>query len=102
MSLRTRTRLAESLEEIQRSAVRPAGISSRVPVRRDAVIEARAELGSLAAALRANGECQPRGVALVQILITDGAGPLYGRGPEVDLVAALNEAHQALRLGAGD
>jgi hypothetical protein len=99
ISPRTRARIADALEDAVRSAPHPARISAKVPLRRQAVIAASADIESLAAALREEEGCRPDGVALAQLLITDGAGPLYGRGPDEELLAAVRESYRALRLG---
>jgi hypothetical protein len=41
------------------------------------VLAAHAEIFELAAALRSPGPVGPRGVALANLLLTDGTGPLY-------------------------
>jgi hypothetical protein len=50
------------------------------PLDRDAVVESRALLLQLAERLVAPEPPNPRGVAMVSHLITDGAGPLYTDG----------------------
>jgi hypothetical protein len=50
---------------------------SRVAVRRPAVLDAADELEVLADRLAAPGPVDVRGVAQVQLLLTDGTGPLY-------------------------
>ena len=56
-----------------------------IPVLRSEVLAARDEIHELAAALRMAGPVAPRGVAIANLLLTDGTGPLYspagGRGP---------------------
>lgn len=48
-----------------------------VPVRRSEVVAAQDEIHELAAALRYAGPVAPRGVAIANLLLTDGTGPLY-------------------------
>jgi hypothetical protein len=48
-----------------------------IPVLRSEVLAARDDIAELAAALRSPGPVGPRGVALANLLLTDGTGPLY-------------------------
>lgn len=48
-----------------------------IPVLRSEVRAARDEIQELAAALRSAGPVAPRGVAIANLLLTDGTGPLY-------------------------
>jgi hypothetical protein len=57
----------------------------------------RHEVETLAAELRDRQDCGVRGVALVQVLLTDGASPLYGQGSGWELIAAIRQARRALR-----
>jgi hypothetical protein len=95
----TRARIADSLEEVVRTANRPVGLSSRLPVRIGGVRERDLgqELKTLAAELRDRRSCGVRGVALVQVLLTDTASPLYGQGFDQELMAAMRQARRALR-----
>ena len=54
--------------------------SAAAPLDRGAVLEARALLIQLAQRLEAEDAVNPRGVAMVARLITDGTGPLYAPG----------------------
>jgi hypothetical protein len=94
-----RASIADALEEILEFASRPPTFSARVPPRRAAVLAARPDIELLAAELRADERCRAGGVALAKLLITDGASPMYGQGPEEELLAAVREAYRALRLG---
>ena len=99
-----RERIAAGLEEATRRAGQPIRSSAQVPLRRAAILEARPELESLAAELRTDDDCRVRGVALARLLLTDGASPLYGPGPEEEdsvdeLLAAVRRAYRALRIG---
>jgi hypothetical protein len=93
-----RARLATALEEAVRAAERPPVLSARAPVNRTAVRRMAMEIELLAAALRAGG-CDPRGIALANLLVTDGGGPLYGNSSDEGLRAAVNEAGQGLAGG---
>jgi hypothetical protein len=55
----------------------PLGRGSVVPTRSDQVGPALPEIEELVAALRAEWPVAPRGVALANLLLTDGTGPLY-------------------------
>jgi hypothetical protein len=48
-----------------------------IPVRRSDVLAAQDDIHELAAALRCAGPVAPRGVAIANLLLTDGTGPLY-------------------------
>jgi hypothetical protein len=69
---------------------RPA--AARVPLRRDRIAGAEADIRELQRALRASAPVPARGVALASTLLSDGAGPLYNRDSCVDLRAALQAA----------
>jgi hypothetical protein len=71
---------------------------SRVPVRRPEVLDAADELDVLAARLAAPGPVDVRGVARVQLLLTDGTGPLYFRGATDDLRARVADALSRLEV----
>src|SRR5690348_8260576 len=67
-----------------------------VPLRRDRIAGAAAELAGLADCLTARGPVPARGVALVSQLLADGAGPLYRAGGRADLEDLVERAAQAL------
>ncbi|MEN3283955.1 MAG: hypothetical protein V7607_5095 [Solirubrobacteraceae bacterium] len=71
---------------------------SRVPVRRPEVLDAADELDVLADRLAAPGPVDVRGVAQVQLLLTDGTGPLYFRGATEELRARVANALSRLDL----
>ncbi len=93
----TRARIADSLEEIVRTAGQPIGLSSRLPVSAGEMRDLPDELKTLAAELRDHRDCGVRGVALVQVLLTDAASPLYGHAFDQELMAAIGQARRALR-----
>jgi hypothetical protein len=73
---RARERLARSIEEMVATAARPRP-GAPPPLAASRVIRATAaELGELARLLR--GDPAAEGVALVELLLTSGATPLYG------------------------
>ena len=68
----------------------------RAPVRREAVRLARGELLTLADRLVEPGPLGAQGVARVQLLLRDGAGPLYSAKPGRDLGSEVRDALYAL------
>jgi hypothetical protein len=54
------------------------------------------DLGELADSLAARGPVVVRGVAMVNLLIADGAGPLYRPAASAELLAVIRRAAQAL------
>jgi hypothetical protein len=92
--------LARSARHILAEAVRPAPtrpvFGPAVPVCRDRVRAAAAELAELIDRLQLPGPVPVRGVAQVSVLLGDGSGPLYHRGCPDDLRARLTEAAGAL------
>ena len=97
----TRVRLAADLRSLIAMAWDPSphrhdwGPGCRLRLRR-----ATGELLGLVWALDAPEPVAVRGVALTRVLVTDGAGPVYGLGgePVESLVAAVREARAALDL----
>ena len=68
----------------------------RVPVLRDRVRPAEAEIRELIAALRVAHPVPARGVALATTLLTDGISPLYHRPSRADLRSRLRDAIRRL------
>lgn len=68
-SWRSRRRIAEALEQLDRDA--------GLPVRRDQLREADELLAELVSALRSRERVSARGVLLARRIVTDGCGPLY-------------------------
>ena len=94
-STRHRRRLAASVDALVRAADEPrSGATAAVPVVREQVREARDSLTQLAGLLRRAEGVQPRGLAMVQRLLTDGGSVLYddtSRGAaELQVRAALD------------
>jgi hypothetical protein len=72
-------------------------LPSASPIDRGAVRAARAQLLELASRLfDLSRPVAPRGVLLVDRLLVDGSGPLYGRGAPNRLRAAIGDALAAL------
>jgi hypothetical protein len=81
-------------------------LSAAIPVRREAVREARPLMLSLAVALREPGPLSPQGIARAEILVSDGGSSLYWDGSSLyrddrpgDLPADLRSATAALHMG---
>jgi hypothetical protein len=76
-----RHRLASALLRcVDVAGRKPRRRSPAAPLDRRAVLEASALLIQLAQRLDAKDAVNPRGVAMVKQLITDGCGPLYAAG----------------------
>ena len=87
--------LACSVERLVNTAETPTLTSHtglRVPIVRDAVRGARAELEALSRRLRSPGLVNVRGVARARLLLTDGTGPLYQSSTSRDLRAEVELA----------
>lgn len=98
-SRRTRAGLAASIRNLLDAAEeRPRGFTSAVPIQRGRILGERQLLLQLAADLESEDELRPRGIALVERLLIDGASPVYVNGPERALHGALVHAHAALYL----
>ncbi len=63
-----------------------------IPVRRSEVLAAQDDIHELVAALRCAGPVAPRGVAIANLLLTDGTGPLYTPREGLDLRDRIREA----------
>jgi hypothetical protein len=77
----------------------PAPLSSAVSVQRREVLAERELLLALAAELELDGDLPPRGIVLVERLLSDGESPVYKPSPEGTLHEALTQARDALHLG---
>jgi hypothetical protein len=92
-----RQRLASDWDRLVRIAREPpATAAKRVPLRRDRIVGAEADIRELQRALRASAPVPARGVAIASTLLSDGAGPLYNRDAGVDLRTAVQAAIQHL------
>lgn len=69
---------------------------TRVPLRRDRIVAAAADIRELQRSLRASAPVPARGVAIASTLLADGTGPLYNRNSRVDLRVAVREAIEHL------
>ena len=80
---KSRRTLARSLERLVEEADAPPrrpSLSSAVRPSRARVHEARPQLLMLASRLRGGAAVDPRGLAAIRVLLTDGAGPVYTNG----------------------
>jgi hypothetical protein len=91
-----RRELGGQLRRILRPAQRPMGLGTRVEPRRARVLAAEPEFRLLASRLESSRSVAVAGIAQVRVLLTDGCGPLYYRGSDQELVAAVREATSAL------
>ncbi len=98
-SRRRRAGLAASIRNLLDAAEKGRrGFTSAVPIQRHDILRERQLLLQLAADLESEDELQPRGIALVERLLIDGASPVYVDSPEGTLHGALVHAHAALYL----
>jgi hypothetical protein len=99
-SARFRAGLAAGIRNVVDAAEEPPrGLSSQVPLARGEIHQERVLLLELAFDLCADEDLSPRGVALVERLLTDGASPIYrGAGPGT-LRGAVVHARAALYMG---
>jgi hypothetical protein len=96
-SPRFRAGLAASIRNLIDAAEEPPrGLSSAVPLRRREILRDRELLLELAADLELGDDLRPRGIALVERLLTDGTNsPVYADG---NLHEELGRARAALHL----
>jgi hypothetical protein len=88
-----RRRLAASWADLRTASTGPARRRPvGVPLQRARINAARDDIQRLVDALRAPGPASARGVALANLLLTDGTSPVYQRNSPVDLSAALQAA----------
>ncbi len=99
---RTRRQIARSLREIVSYADRRASRRgfSAVVVEPVAVRRARHPILGLAERLEGPAHVNPAGVARAQVLITDGASPLFNRNSPLTVTQALYEVQDALESDA--
>jgi hypothetical protein len=75
-SASARTRIADGLERLARSAERPRS-RARILPSRAAMLANRSALLEIADTLRRDRPLYARGVAMLELILTDGAGPAY-------------------------
>lgn len=85
------------LERVLREAAAPSrGVTAQAPLQREAILAARPFLLNLRQRLRETENPRPAGVARVELLLTDGAGPLYAPSPPGTLGSRAYRAADAL------
>lgn len=85
------------LERVLREAAAPSrGLTAQAPLQREAILAARPFLLSLLDALREVERPRPAGVARVEMLLTDGTGPIYAPSSRGTLASAAYRARDAL------
>jgi hypothetical protein len=94
---RHRALLADAWDRVLLQA-RGAGrrAPAAVPVQRGRVLAAAEQIADLVAALRRPGPMPARGVALADVLLTDGAGPVYSARSNADLATLVADAVRAV------
>jgi hypothetical protein len=98
-STRSRAALAASIRNLLEAAEKPrSGYSASIPVQRYAIRAERRLLLDLADDLESGADLKPRGVALVERLVIDGASPVYMDSPDGTLHESLTQARAALHL----
>jgi hypothetical protein len=93
-----RKTLARQLRRVVNDARGGHAWMTHVPICRPEVLDAAAELDVLADRLAAPGPVDVRGVAQVQLLLSDGCGPLYFRGATEELRASVARALSRLEM----
>jgi hypothetical protein len=90
--------LAHNWERLLHAARRPATMrTTRVPLCRDRIIAAEAQIRDLLAALPEARLESAAGVAIASQLLRDGTGPLYSRRCTTNLAAAVQNATRHIR-----
>jgi hypothetical protein len=101
IGLRTRSMLAQSIRRLLDDAAHPVGpMHFTVPICRSKVWRCRDALEEVANRLAGGEPLDARGVALVRLLLSDGAGPLYDHPSANDLAPALERVLDALGVHA--
>ena len=97
----SRAVLAAGLERAVAAAHDPgAALSSSAPVRRGPVRGARHELMGLAGELRHMPHPRPRGVAMAELLLTEGSSVLFTAESSAEVARAARDAVDHLRATA--
>jgi hypothetical protein len=98
-SPRFRTGLAASIRNLLDTAEEPRRpLTSAVPIQRQEILGERTLLLELAADLESGDELKPRGIVLVERLLTGGDSPVYLSSAEASLHEALSQARAAMYL----
>lgn len=89
----TRRRLAAGWEDLLRGTARShRPLDSRMPVRSSRVLAAEDDIRHMISLLNASNPVPARGVAIAELLLTDGTGPLYNAASPSDLAATVRDA----------
>lgn len=97
VSLPVRSALARQWRELLAQAAGPSvGRNPAVPICRDRIAAAAADLRAMLDALSTRLPVPARGVAAANRLLTDGAGPIYNRSSTTDLVDAVRQVVELL------
>ena len=95
----TRQRITASFERLLGEADSGLrGFSSRMPLARVAIQDSRVSLDTVVERLKTPAYISAQGVAMISLLLSDGAGPLYGTDPahSEQLRRALKTAVEAI------
>jgi hypothetical protein len=94
---RERLACVDGIERVMREASSPSrGLTAQAPLQRDAIRVAQPFLINLLERLREVEQPGPQGVAQVQLLLTDGCGPLYSPSEPGTLASRAYRAAAAL------
>jgi hypothetical protein len=93
-----RSAIARSLERLVTLAQSPSCRLDPVPVSRQQVREARELMQWVAGRLRAPAPVNPRGMAILCDLLTDGSSPCYSRAAPGALTKVLESAVRGLEV----
>jgi hypothetical protein len=88
--------LARGAQRVLAAATQASGVRLRVPVCRDRVAAAQAELRDLICGLLGTSPVSAQGVARASVLLGEASGPLYHRASRDDLRARVQAAVSAL------
>jgi len=94
-TMQMRTRIAADLERVARSAAERCSRFQTLPSP-EAVRQNHGELMALAGTLREGGAAYARGIALLELVVTDGAGPAYIDPDGAVLARRLRQARERL------
>jgi hypothetical protein len=98
-SPRCRRSFASGITRTLDAAEEPPGASTAaVPVRRQEIFEARAQLTDLARVLESGESLQVRGLALLEEFLTSGDSPLFHPNPDESLEHTVRRIRAALLL----
>ena len=92
VSPKTRRDLAENLEHLLAVSRRPQTVrTGRAPLRRERIVAVESEVQEMLTMLLSPLPTPARGVAMANLLLGDGAGPLWNHHCPTDLAAAVRQ-----------